>query len=119
VVAYNGRIEAYSAAHLSDLYQGTLAGWVLQHREPALVSNTHTDERWLWRAWDEIHGARSAMSLPLFVSGRITGVLTLVHPDPHGFKPSDLAALVEIAEEALVLVESSHRTAHGDENIGS
>ena len=106
VVAYNGRIESYSTENLSEAYKGSLAGWVLEHRQPAIVTNTQADERWLWRAWDEIHGARSALSVPMLASGRIVGVLTLVHPEPQQFTQSDLASLVETAERALALVDA-------------
>src|SRR3990172_7221187 len=116
VVAYNGRIESYSTENLSEAYKGSLAGWVLEHRQPAIVTNTQADERWLWRAWDEIHGTRSALSVPMLASGRIVGVLTLVHPEPQRFTQSDLASLVETAERALALIDAGEVFINGDEN---
>jgi GAF domain-containing protein len=104
VVAYNGRIESCFVEQSSEMFKSSLAGWVLQNRQPALVVNTLTDERWIWRAWDQIHGARSAISVPLSASGRIVGALTLVHSEPHGFKLSDLATLGETVDDILAQV---------------
>jgi cellulose synthase (UDP-forming) len=107
VVAYKGRIESYVIDHLTEAHRSSLAGWVLEHRQPALVTDTYADERWIWRAWDEIHGARSAISVPMMLSSRMVGVLTLVHPNPQQFSQSDLVSLVETVEKALALEDSN------------
>jgi cellulose synthase (UDP-forming) len=107
VVAYKGRIESYAIDNLAEAHQRSLAGWVLENRQPALVTDTYSDERWVWRAWDEIHGARSAISVPIWVASRMVGVLTLVHPNPQQFSQSDLVSLVETVEKALALEDSN------------
>lgn len=74
-----------------------LAGWVMSHRRPALVSNTRHDARWLHRAWEQREGkARSAMAVPLIVAGRLVGVLTLVHPRAGHFAADDLEQVAKL-----------------------
>ena len=56
-----------------------LAGWVIQHKEGAIIFDTRDDERWL--ALNDDHLAiRAAIAVPLLRQERVVGVLTLVHP---------------------------------------
>jgi hypothetical protein len=76
--------RASGPTDLSEFKQtltGGLAGWVIENRNGALVTSTQEDPRWLKRTWDLHKGrARSAVSAPLVVNGRVLAVFTLVAP---------------------------------------
>jgi GAF domain-containing protein len=61
---------------------------VIKNRQPTIVDSTREDPRWLQRAWED--DDRSALGVPLMVSERVVGVLTLVRPEPQQFAESDL-----------------------------
>ena len=100
-LVFNGEIMEPQTPDLNDVIQGGLAGWVLQNRQPALVSNTVEDHRWIQRDWDRCtQCARSAMALPLILNGQVLGVITLAQKGINAFSEKDLAVLQEMAQIA-------------------
>jgi D-sedoheptulose 7-phosphate isomerase len=95
-LAYIDKVEVYLSNRLTDILQGGLAGWVVENRQPVLVSNTLTDSRWLKRVWEEKNGSRSAISVPLMNSDKVIGVLTLVRAKAEEFSNHDLALLASL-----------------------
>lgn len=91
-VLQEGQTQALEPTQLTDVVEQGLAGWVLRNREPALVENTRDDPRWLSRDWDDGQdgATRSALGVPLIVSERVVGVLTLVRPETQQFTEHDL-----------------------------
>ena len=57
----------------------------MRSRQPALVSDTSQDPRWLRRPDDENErsGPKSAICVPITVREELVGVLTLVHAKPN------------------------------------
>jgi capsular exopolysaccharide synthesis family protein len=97
VVAYAGKVRLQDAQNLTDTVERGLAGWVINHRQAALIQSTREDPRWLSRSWDESDNtSRSAISVPLLVRDRVMGVLTLVHPQAGQFTEDDLSLLTAI-----------------------
>jgi GAF domain-containing protein/anti-sigma regulatory factor (Ser/Thr protein kinase) len=83
-----------------------LAGWVVGHKEGAIVFDTVDDERWL--TLDDDHLAtRSAIAVPLLRQERVVGVLTLSHPEPNRFVEEHLDLLSSIANQAAIAVENA------------
>jgi sigma-B regulation protein RsbU (phosphoserine phosphatase) len=83
-----------------------LAGWVVQHKEGAIIFDTRDDERWL--ALNEDHLAiRSAIAVPLLRQERVVGVLTLSHLEPNRFNEEHLDLLLFIANQAAIAVENA------------
>jgi D-sedoheptulose 7-phosphate isomerase len=95
-LAYEGELQNRNAQQLADIVQAGLAGWVIEHRQGALISSTSEDPRWLPRAWEK-GKSRSALSVPLLSQNRVVGVLTMVHPETGKFTREDLALLTAIA----------------------
>jgi len=94
---YGGEVQPLRATRIADTFEQGLAGWVVEHRAPALVSSTREDPRWLRRSWDENAGtSRSALGVPLMDNDRVVGVLTLVRPQARQFTEDDLALLASI-----------------------
>jgi putative methionine-R-sulfoxide reductase with GAF domain len=97
VVAYAGKVRLQDAENLTETVERGLAGWVISHRQAALIPSTRDDPRWLNRSWDESDNAsRSAISVPLIARDRVIGVLTLVHPQEGRFTEEDLSLLTAI-----------------------
>jgi cellulose synthase/poly-beta-1,6-N-acetylglucosamine synthase-like glycosyltransferase/phosphoheptose isomerase len=96
-IAYDGQVHLYPPEHFIDTLQRGLASWVIAQKQPALVTDTRKDERWLRRSWEEQTGSRSAISVPLFEAGEVIGVMTLAFPGAGRFSQSDLLLLAAIA----------------------
>lgn len=104
-LAYEGRVHDHTAEQLAVTYERGLAGWVVEHQQPALVASTRDDKRWLKRPRDESNSdSRSALSVPVMARDRVVGVLTLVHPDAGHFNQDDLSLLKAIADQAGIAV---------------
>ncbi len=96
-LAYAGEVRSQPVEQLSDIVEHGLAGWVVENRQAALVTNTADDPRWLRRSWDTPNQTpRSALSVPLLTRDRVVGVVTLVYPEAGRFTMEDLALLTAI-----------------------
>jgi PAS domain S-box-containing protein len=72
-----------------------LAGWVLDHNKPAIITGLDEDER--WEIDPKQKGAsQSVMAVPLSSEGIVLGVILLFHPLPDYFTQEHLR-LVEAA----------------------
>lgn len=72
-----------------------LAGWVIKHREAAILADTRQDQRWV-KPHKQKREYRSALAVPLVVSDEVLGTLLLLHPQPDYFDEDHLR-LVEAA----------------------
>jgi len=107
-LAFGGKVHDHTAQQLADTYERGLAGWVVEHRQAALVRNTGDDPRWLRRTLAKGDAeSRSAICVPLLARERIVGVLTVVHPEAGHFGEDDLALLQAIADQAGIAVENA------------
>jgi D-glycero-alpha-D-manno-heptose-7-phosphate kinase len=97
-IAYNGQLSNRSPEEFGEVLKEGLAGWVVKNRKPALVSDTHLDDRWIRRTWDQEQAAsRSVISVPLMSQDKPRGVLTLAHSKQNGFASTDMVVLNAIA----------------------
>jgi len=105
-IVYGKQFHEHTTQQLRDTVERGLAGWVVQHQKPALVSDTSKDERWLRRPddLDEQTGPKSAICVPLMARDRFVGVLTLVHPVPNAFNEDHLELVQAISDQASVAV---------------
>ncbi len=94
---YDGELQNTESPCLNDTVQHGLAGWVVENRQPALVTSTRDDPRWLRRDWEVDSGTRSAVSVPLMAGDRVAGVLTLVHNRAGQFSQEDMVMLASVA----------------------
>ncbi len=107
-LAYDGKVHDHTAERLAETFEQGLAGWVVENREVALVTNTLDDKRWLDRHPEDENGnPRSAISAPLLARDRVVGVVTLVHPQPEHFTQADGDLLRAIADQAGIAVENA------------
>lgn len=83
-----------------------LAGWVYEQRQPALVTDTTQDDRWIRLPDDqEIMGA--ALVLPLIYQERVNGVLALHHRQVNYFNQRHLSLAMGIAGQAATAIENA------------
>lgn len=107
-LAFGGKVHDHTAEQLADTYERGLAGWVVEHRQAALVTNTGDDSRWLRRPERGGDGeSRSAICVPLLARELVVGVLTVVHPEAARFGEADLALLQAIADQAGIAVQNA------------
>lgn len=110
----DGTLQPDPERRLADTLQNGLAGWVLKHRQPVLISDTTRDPRWGRRPDDEVTGAKSAIAVPLAGRARVVGVLTLVKTPIGSFTEDDLTLLMAIADQAGVAVENAQLYAESE-----
>ena len=85
-----------------------IAGWVVEHCQPVLIHDTRLDKRWMTLP-EQSYAARSVLSVPIFSSARIAGVLTLQHAEPHHFT-AEHAGLMQAAADQIALVMNNAQT---------
>ncbi len=78
-----------------------LAGWVVHHRQPALIPDTSRDDRWQDLP-DAPYTARSALAIPIVSGSAVLGVLTLMHSAPSHFS-TEHAYLIQAAADQMTL----------------
>lgn len=83
-----------------------LAGWVVRHREAALVHDTETDPRW-HNFPDDPNRLRSVLCVPFIHDDRALAVLTLAHPEPSHFDEHHLELVRIIANQASVAIRNA------------
>jgi two-component system, NtrC family, sensor histidine kinase KinB len=103
-IVHTGQVYDRATRQLRATLDRGLAGWVVNNRQPVLVNDTSTDERWLRRPDDapDRTGPKSAISVPLMVGEQLVGVITLVHPETGFFKDEHLELVQAIADQASV-----------------
>ncbi len=90
------------------LSQG-LEAWVLKTGQPALVSDTKTDDRWLpIEDQGQAFPIRSAICIPVSMErDGLRGAISYVHTEPNHFDQQDLALLKAVASQVAIALEKS------------
>ncbi len=108
-ILYDGKLAPHSVSQMQDVVASGLAGWVIQHKEAALINDTSNDERWLMRPGqaNDPQSAHSALCVPLMARQKLVGVLTIVHPKPHFFSDQQFKLQQAIADLAGIAVRNA------------
>lgn len=100
-----------------------IAGWVVEHGEPLLVSDAQQDQRFC-RAIDARSRfmTRTVVCVPVTVKGRVIGALQALNKKAGSFTLGDQAALVALANQVAIALENARlyeeNTSHLSEIIG-
>lgn len=95
-----------SRSNVDKVMTKGLAGWVYHHRQPALVTDTTKDSRWVRLPNDQaIMGA--ALVIPLMHKEQVNGVLALHHKQVSYFTEEHLSLAMSIAGQAATAVENA------------
>ncbi len=108
-IVYGQQLHAHTLDQLQLVVEQGLAGWVLQHQQSVLITDTSQDDRWLRRPDDSVDksGAKSAICVPLKARERLVGILTIVHPVPGFFTAEHLSLLQAIGDIAGIAVHNA------------
>lgn len=105
---FKGRLRSVVPDRARQVLERGLAGWVAQHRQPALVANVEKDRRWLpLPPPKEGTKPAAAICVPLLLPHRVVGILTFTHDQPSAFDREDLELLRTIADQAAVSIENA------------
>jgi two-component system, NtrC family, sensor histidine kinase KinB len=106
---YGDKFLSHSQAQSKGLLDDGLAGWVANHREAVIVSDTQKDARWILREDDADNrsGSKSAICVPLLARDQLVGVLTIVHPVPGFFTEEHFQLIQSIADQAGIAVNNA------------
>lgn len=85
------------------LNQG-LAGWVISHREPALIPDVLQDDRWIAQSTTE---HRSAIAVPLMLGAEALGALMLFHRQVNQFSGHHLDLIEAAAKQIAVALNNA------------
>jgi len=88
-----------------EINQG-LVGWIIANRESVLITDVTEDERWLPLPGLE-HPHRSAMGVPIELSGQLLGVLLLFHPEIGHFSADQLDLVKAAANQMAVAINNA------------
>ena len=89
-----------------------IAGWVLAHGRPLLISDAESDERF-YREVDKKTGfrTRSMIAVPLMVKERIVGVIEVINKiDGTSFSEEDKETLTIMAGQIAVSIDNARMT---------
>ncbi len=108
-IYYNNQLQDTSREQMQSILDQGLAGWVMRNRQPALLTDTTRDDRWLARPYElaDPSTAKSAICVPLLISEQLVGILTIVHSRPGTFTGQHLALLQIIAGQAAIAIRNA------------
>ncbi len=85
----------------------SLAGWVVQNREAALVNELDKDPRWLRNTMSR-QDHRSSIVVPMMVGEDVIGVLMVFHRAANFFNAEMLILAKAIASQVAVAINNAH-----------
>ena len=86
-----------------------IAGWVAEHKKPAIVNDTSKDERWTQKA-DQTSQfkTQSMMAVPMMIKDRLVGVMEVINrADGSPFIETDAQILETFASQAAIAIENA------------
>lgn len=109
VVLYHGEVTSTDPKFIRNVIRTGLAGWVKRNRMPALLADTHKDDRWIDLSYDGkvVRDPKSALCVPVMTKDQLNGMLTLVHPQPNYFNDGHLNLLRAIADIAGIAIHNA------------
>ena len=100
------RLRATSTGDSAFRLNDSLLGWMYLNKEPLVVNDPKSDERFRRVEWDQ--SIRSMMCVPLLVKSNLTGLLTLYNKkDSQGFTDDNQRLLTIIAAQSAQLIENA------------
>ena len=97
-----------AATGLADVavpLEGSLAGWIITHSSPVLVTDVNRDPRWHARVDQQTDfSTHSLLGMPLIARGKTIGVLEAVNKQSGAFTADDQSTLQWLAALASVAI---------------
>jgi GAF domain-containing protein len=86
-----------------------IAGWVVEHGQPAIIDNPAADERF-YRQIDDSTGfeTRNMLAVPLAVKDHLIGVIEVINKvETSGFSQTDLELATALASQAAIAIDNA------------
>ncbi|PWH14065.1 MAG: hypothetical protein DDG59_13430 [Anaerolineae bacterium] len=83
-----------------------LAGWVIKHRQPALIPDVRKDPRWV-QLPDQPSEHRSAIAVPMMVGEEALGALLFFHRQPNHFTAEQIDLISAAANQMAIAVNNA------------
>lgn len=80
-----------------------LAGWIIEHREPAVIDDLIKDPRWV-RHEDAEHEHRSALGVPLTINEETLGAMLFYSSQPGAFHGEQLPVVTAAATQVAAAI---------------
>lgn len=84
-----------------------IAGRVAKENCPVVVEDVKKDERYINRRIAEKEGLCSLLSVPLYVKGKVIGVLNSYTSTSHRFTEREVKVLTTVANQAAIVIENA------------
>jgi K+-sensing histidine kinase KdpD len=101
--------EILIGPHQEDEYRHTIdegiTGWVARNKEPLLVPDVRSDERYI--EWT--HETKSELAVPMLYGNKLIGVLNVESFKGDAFEKSDCELLAALAGHAAIAIENARR----------
>lgn len=86
-----------------------IIGWVAENREPAVVNDLKSDERFYQKLEEIVElKLRSALAVPLIGRGQMIGVVEAINKTGNGFDDSDMDILFGLANQFAVAIDNAN-----------
>jgi sigma-B regulation protein RsbU (phosphoserine phosphatase) len=95
-----------------------LTGWVKDHHQVGLITDTLKDDRWQPLA-HQPHTIRSVLAVPILKCDELLGILTLMHSQPDHFSPESVEQMQATADQIALTLENARLYGRLDESYHS
>ncbi len=87
---------------------GSIAGWIVTHREAVRIANAHQDARFYQKIEQATrHPTRSLTGVPLINKDKVVGVLEVINKRVGNFTADDEDLLLVLGAQAAVAIENA------------
>ncbi len=88
--------------------EGSIAGWIVTHRKPVIVSDVHRDPRYFGHVEETTQTPTSSLiGVPLINKDRVLGVLEVLNKIQGNFTTEDEESLMVLATQAAVAIDNT------------
>ncbi len=88
--------------------EGSIAGWIVSHRQPVIVNDAHNDPRFFSKVEKTTNFLTSSMiGVPLLHKNRVLGVLEVLNKTQGSFTEEDLDVLMVLAAQAAIAIQNT------------
>lgn len=106
LLARGATIRMQKQRLVGEVLDKGLAGWVIRHRQPGLITDTRNDERWLTLP-NQPYAVRSALCFPILKGKVLLGILTLMHSQPGHFSPETVKLMQMSADQTALILDNA------------
>ena len=93
----------------------SVAGWIVNHREPLIIENVKNDERHFGHVNQESAlTTKSLLGVPLINKGEVVGVLEAINKRSGKFDQEDQELLMTLGNQAAVAIQNARLFAQSD-----